>query len=54
MDEKFLTGILLGMIGGAVLVTNSVKARQMVKDGQTQVKKKVAEISKPKNKKNSD
>ena len=54
MDEKFLTGILLGMIGGAVLVTNSVKVRQMVKDGQTQVKNKVSEISKPKSKKSAN
>ena len=26
MDDKFLVGIILGMLGGAVLVTNSVKA----------------------------
>ncbi len=45
MDDKFLCGIILGMVGGAVLVTNSVKARQMVKDGQKQVKQKVEEIS---------
>ncbi len=50
MDDKFLTGVLLGMIGGAVLVTNSVKARQMIKEGQTEVRKKVSEISKPKKK----
>ena len=50
MDDKFLTGVLLGMIGGAVLDTNSVKARQIVKDSQTEVKKKVSEISKPKKK----
>ena len=45
MDDKFLCGIILGMVGGAVLVTNSVKARQMVKDGQNQVKAKVEELS---------
>ena len=28
MDDKFLFGVVLGMLGGAVLVTNSVKARQ--------------------------
>ncbi len=50
MDEKFLAGILLGMVGGAVLVTNSVKAREVVKDGQNEIKKKVAEMSKPKKK----
>ncbi len=50
MDEKFLAGILLGMLGGAVLVTNSVKAREVVKDGQKEIKKKVSEMTKPKKK----
>jgi hypothetical protein len=47
MDEKFLFGIVLGMLGGAVLVTNSVKARQLVREGQDQVKEKVSKMSKP-------
>ena len=51
MDDKFLCGIILGMIGGAVLVTNSVKARKMVQDGQEQVIEKVTEYTKN-NKKN--
>ena len=46
MDDKFLCGMLLGVIGGAVIATNSAKARQMVKEGQQQVKNKVDEISK--------
>ena len=46
MDDKFLCGMLLGVIGGAVLATNSAKARQMVKDGQEQVKQKVEEMGK--------
>ena len=46
MDDKFLCGMLLGVIGGAVIATNSVKARQMVKDGQEQVVKKVEELNK--------
>lgn len=46
MDDKFLCGMLLGVIGGAVLATNSAKARQMVRDGQEQVKQKVEEIGK--------
>ena len=46
MNDKFLCGMLLGVLGGAVLATNSVKARQMVKDGQQQVKQKMEEISK--------
>ena len=44
MDEKFLTGVVLGMLGGAFIATNSVKARQMVRDGQEQVKQKMSEI----------
>ena len=52
MDDKFLCGMLLGVIGGAVIATNSAKARQMVKDGQQQVKDKVEEIGKDTEKKN--
>ena len=54
MDDKFLCGMLLGVIGGAVIATNSVKARQMVKDGQEQVKQKVDEISKNNKKHNQE
>ncbi len=46
MDDKFLSGVILGMLGGALLVTNSVKARQMVKDGQSCVKQKMDELEK--------
>lgn len=52
MDDKFLCGMLLGVIGGAVLATNSAKARQMVKDGQEQVKDKLQDMAKS-NKKNN-
>ncbi|MBR2449814.1 MAG: hypothetical protein IKB30_06840 [Clostridia bacterium] len=52
MDDKFLCGMLLGVIGGAVIATNSAKARQMVREGQEQVKQKVDEISKETSKKN--
>lgn len=50
MNDKFLVGVILGMLGGAVLVTNSVKARKMVKDGQEQVKQRVSEMNKPQKK----
>ncbi len=50
MDDKFLTGIVLGMVGGALIVTNSVKARQMIKEGQQEVKQKVEKLN-AKNKK---
>lgn len=46
MDDRFLCGIILGMLGGAVLTTNSAKARQMVRDGQEQFKQKVEELGK--------
>ncbi len=52
MNDKFLVGILLGMVGGALLATNSVKARQMVKDGQQQVIQKANELTKANEKKN--
>lgn len=51
MDEKFLFGMVLGMLGGAVLVSNSVKARQMIREGQEQVKQKVSDLGKTKSKK---
>ena len=53
MEDKFFFGIVLGMIGGAVLATNSVKTRQLVKEGQAEVSKKMEQMSKPK-KQNSD
>ena len=46
MDDKFLTGIVLGMVGGALIVTNSVKARQLVKESQQEVKEKMEKLSK--------
>ncbi len=46
MDDKFMFGVILGMLGGALLVTNSVKARGLVKCGQEQVMQKVEDISK--------
>lgn len=45
MNEKFLFGIALGMLGGAVIATNSMKARQLIKDGQTEVLKQVDKMS---------
>ena len=54
MDDKFFMGVALGMLGGAILVTNSVKVRQMVKDGQEQLKQKAIEMGeKSKSNKNS-
>ena len=53
MNEKFIFGLALGMLGGAVIATNSVKARQMVKSGQQQVVEKAEDITKKAGKKNS-
>ena len=44
MEDKFLFGVMLGMLGGAVLVANSVKARQAVVDGQAQVLSKAKKM----------
>ncbi len=48
MNEKFLCGVILGMLGGAIIVTNSIKAKALVEKGQEQV---VEKISKTLNKK---
>ena len=47
MDSKmFMIGLALGMLGGALIVANSQKARQMVKDSQDQIRRKAEELSK--------
>lgn len=46
MDDKFLCGVILGMLGGALIATNSAKARQIVREGQEQVVKKADKMSK--------
>lgn len=46
MNDKFIWGLALGMLGGALIVTNSVKARQMVKSGQQQVVEKAETLTK--------
>ena len=53
MNDKFIFGLVLGMLGGAVIATNSVKARQMVKAGQEQVVEKAETLTKNSGKKNS-
>lgn len=47
MDGKyFCIGLALGMLGGALIVANSHKARQIIKDSQEQIKQKAKEMSK--------
>ena len=46
MEAKlFILGLCAGMIGGALLVVNSQKARKFVKDSQDMIQKKAEEIS---------
>ena len=53
MNDKFLFGVILGMVGGAVIATNSVKARQLVQSGQEQVVEKAETLTKKAGKKTS-
>ena len=46
MDKNFACGLVLGMIGGALIIANSYKARKLVKDSQEQIKNKVTEMAK--------
>lgn len=46
MDDKFLCGMLLGVLGGAVLATKSAKTRQIVKDSEAQVMQKIEDMNK--------
>ncbi len=53
MNDKFFIGIALGMVGGAILATHSQKTREIVKDGENEVKQKVKSMtSTKKNSKN--
>lgn len=54
MDKNFACGIVLGLLGGALLVSNSYKARKLVKDGQEEIKNKVSELTEKKSKKKED
>lgn len=45
MEEKFLFGIVIGMLGGALIATHSAKTRQIVKEGESQIKNKVSKIA---------
>ena len=42
--EKFAIGALLGMLGGALLVSNNYKMRALVKKSQQEVQDKFDEI----------
>ena len=45
MDGKtFILGLSLGMLGGALIVAHSHKARQIVRDTEEQFRKKAEEL----------
>jgi hypothetical protein len=45
MDGKFfILGLSLGMLGGALIVANSYKARKIIKDSQEEIRKKAEEL----------
>lgn len=45
MDGKiFCAGLIVGMLGGALIVCNSRKVRQIIKDGQEQIARKAEEL----------
>lgn len=46
--------MILGLLGGAILVTNSYKARKLVKDGQEEIKNKFSEMTEKKSGKKED
>lgn len=48
MNDKFLMGVILGMLGGAIVTANSKKAQQLVKDSEQQVKEKIGQAVKKK------
>ena len=49
MDDKFLCGIVLGMLGGVLVASNSLKVRKTVCDCQQQMSEKVEELTKKQN-----
>lgn len=44
MEKLFCLGVALGMVGGALLVANSYKARSLVKKSQAEIIEKMDEM----------
>ncbi|MBR6737993.1 MAG: hypothetical protein IKL82_06545 [Clostridia bacterium] len=42
--KMFIIGLSMGMIGGAILIANSHKARKMIVDGQTELRRKLDKL----------
>lgn len=54
MEKSFICGMILGLTVGAVIAANSNKARKLVKEGQSQLKNKISEITERKDKNSDD
>ena len=46
MNKEFLFGLALGMLGGALIVTNCRQAKELVEMGQREIKKKIKKAKK--------
>ncbi len=44
MNEKFILGLAVGMLGGAILTLNSKKVRTIVSSGQNKVLDKIENL----------
>ena len=44
MEKLFCLGVVIGMVGGALLVANSYKARSLVKKSQAEILDKMDEM----------
>jgi len=44
MEKMFCIGLLVGMVGGALIVSNSYKARSIVKKSQAEFMQKMDEV----------
>ena len=44
MEKLFCLGVAIGMVGGALIVANSYKARSLVKKSQAELTQKVNEM----------
>ena len=44
MEKMFCLGLMFGMVGAALIVANSYKARTLVKKSQSEVMEKVNEM----------
>ena len=50
MNKEFFMGLALGMIGGALIVVNSKKAKDLIEKGQKEVTKQIKKAKQKKEK----